>query len=316
MKQIINLLIIILLISVLPNCNKPNSNNGLSGTISISGAWALYPIVIKWSEEFSKIHPNVSFDIAAGGAGKGMADVLSGAVDIGNVSREIYNEEIERGAWFIPVTKDAVVPTFNTNNPYKKDIMSKGFSRTELIDIWIKGDLNKWNLSKDNDDKNIIHVYTRSDACGAAKTWALYLESEQEDMLGVGVYGDPGVAEAVKNDVSGIGYNNINYAYDSKSGKQIDGICVLPIDLNNDNVIDEDENFYQTREELIQAIKNNIYPSTPSRELYLVTKGKPEREIVVEFLKWVLREGQQYVDESGYIRLSEESLNISLISIQ
>ncbi len=44
-------------------------------------------------------NPGVTFDISAGGAGKGMTDVLSSAVDIGMVSREIRPEEQEQGAF-------------------------------------------------------------------------------------------------------------------------------------------------------------------------------------------------------------------------
>ena len=45
----------------------------LVGTIRVSGAWALYPMAVRWSEEFKKIHPKVRIDISAGGAGKGVA---------------------------------------------------------------------------------------------------------------------------------------------------------------------------------------------------------------------------------------------------
>ena len=69
------------------------SNGGvetkLKGTLSISGAFALYPLMTRWAEEFQKVHPDVQFDISAGGAGKGMTDAVSGAVDIGMVSREV-----------------------------------------------------------------------------------------------------------------------------------------------------------------------------------------------------------------------------------
>lgn len=48
---------------------------GLKGTITISGAWALYPMVVKWAEEFGKAYPGVKIDVAAGGAGKGIAEL-------------------------------------------------------------------------------------------------------------------------------------------------------------------------------------------------------------------------------------------------
>src|ERR1700749_3233090 len=59
------------------------------GTISISGAFALYPLTVKWAEEFKKTHPGIKIDISAGGAGKGITDVLSNVTDIGLVSRDL-----------------------------------------------------------------------------------------------------------------------------------------------------------------------------------------------------------------------------------
>ncbi len=59
------------------------------GSLSLSGAWALYPLAVRWQEEFQKSHPGTIVDVQAGGAGKGIADALTGIVDIGMVSREI-----------------------------------------------------------------------------------------------------------------------------------------------------------------------------------------------------------------------------------
>lgn len=289
--------------------------NVLEGTITLSGAWALYPMSVKWAEEFQKIHPKVRIDVAAGGAGKGMADALAGVVDIGMVSRDIYPEEVEKGAWWVSVTKDAVVPTVNEKNPVLKEILSGGLGRKAFIGIWITGEIKSWGAAAGRDLSHPINVYTRSDACGAAKTWAKYLGNNQEDLLGVGVYGDPGLAEAVKKDSAGIGFNNINYAYDTGTKKQIDGIRVLPVDLNDNGKIDEDEDFYGSRDEIVKAIAEGKYPSPPARDLYFVSRGKPGRKVVTGFIQWVLTDGQKYVHESGYIDLTEEKIQEALRKI-
>jgi ABC-type phosphate transport system substrate-binding protein len=151
-----------------------------------------------------------------------------------------------------------------------------------------------------------VHVYTRSDACGAAETWARYLgDYHQEDLEGTAVYGDPGLAEAVRRDNLGIGYNNLNYAYDMGTGEQIAGLRIVPIDLNENGRIDADEDFYAAKPDLVQAIATGRYPSPPARELNLVSKGK-FTGTTREFVSWILTDGQAYVDEVGYIALSEE----------
>jgi phosphate transport system substrate-binding protein len=113
----------------------------LQGTITISGAWALYPLMVRWGEEFQKLHPDVRFDISAGGAGKGMADALANAVDIGMVSREIYAEEVEKGAFWVSVTKDAVFPTVSEGNPVWEDLRQQGIDQETFIGIYITGEI-------------------------------------------------------------------------------------------------------------------------------------------------------------------------------
>ncbi len=86
-------------------------------------------MTVKWSEEFRKINPDVRIDISAGGAGKGIADALGGMVEIGMVSREIYPEEINKGAFPIAVTKDAVVAVISESNPALNEILSQGIKK-------------------------------------------------------------------------------------------------------------------------------------------------------------------------------------------
>ncbi len=288
--------------------NKTIAQKNLEGEISISGAFALYPMTVKWADEFRKLHPDVRIDISAGGAGKGISDALSEMVDIGMVSREIYPEELSKGAFTISVTKDAVVPIISNSNPLLNSVLIIGIKKSVANDIWITGKLKTWAQAFGLKSTLPLHIYSRSDACGAAEMWAKYLGKKQEDLNGIGVFGDPGLAQAVKRDALGIGFNNIGYAYDAKTKKQITGIRVLPIDLNNNGKIDSDESFYESLNDLMNAIATNKYPTPPARELYFVSKGKPKNKAVTEFIKWILTDGQKFVNEAGYITLPKETL--------
>jgi phosphate transport system substrate-binding protein len=147
--------------------------------------------------------------------------------------------------------------------------------------------------------------------------WAKFFGKKQEDLLGVGVFGDPGLAQAVKKDPLGIGFNNIGYAYDAKTKKPVSGLRVLPIDLNNNGKIDPDENFYNSMNDIIAAIASGKYPSPPARELYFVTKGNPAKnKLLTEFIKWVLTDGQKFVYDAGYIVLPKEKLLLEQKKLQ
>lgn len=314
MKNIFKSITLLSLSWLVLSSNTPKSlpAEDLEGTISISGAFALYPMAVKWGEEFKKIHPKVRFDISAGGAGKGITDALAQLVDIGAVSRDIYPEEVKKGAFAIAVTKDAVIPTISASNPNAQEILSRGINRDEFYNIFATGAYKNWKQIKGLSKAAPIHVYTRSDAAGAAETWAKYFGKKQEDLLGVGVYGDPGLLQAVKKDPLAIGFNNISYAYDTKTKQPIAGVKVVPIDLNKNGKVDPEENFYNNLDQITDAIAAGKYPSPPARELLFVTHGKPQKKVVAEFIKWVLTEGQKYVDEAGYIKLSQDKLQAQL----
>ena len=117
-------------------------------SLSLSGAWALYPLAVRWQEEFLKSHPGVNVDVQAGGAGKGIVDALAGVVDIGMVSREILPAEVEKGAVALAVAKDAVVATVYRKNPFLADILRRGLRREEFLGMWIKKSIRTWEDRK------------------------------------------------------------------------------------------------------------------------------------------------------------------------
>jgi phosphate transport system substrate-binding protein len=289
----------------------------LSGTIRISGAWALYPMVVKWAEEFQKVNPGVRIDVSAGGAGKGAADALGGLADIGMVSRAIHPDEEQRGGWWVPVVKDAVFPTINEKNPVAQLLVARGVKREAFAGIWLTGEVTNWGQVAGSNASEAIHVFTRSDACGAADTWAKYLgkDAKQEDLKGTGVYGDPGLAESVRKDPLAIGYNNLNYAYDTATGRPVAGIRVVPIDVNANGKLDPQESFYGSKQEVLGAILDGRYPSPPARDLNFLCKGKPQG-VTAAFVKWVLTEGQQYAEPAGYVALPQEKAQAALRKLE
>lgn len=283
--------------------------NDLKGKITISGAFALYPLTVRWAEEFQKLHPHVTVNVSAGGAGKGMADALSKMVDLGMYSREVSPEEKAKGAWFVAVAKDAVLPTVSSANPVLKEIKMKGLTRQIFAGIFVEGTVKTWGQATACGNREEVQVFTRSDACGAAEMWAKYLGvHKQEDLLGLGMNGDPGIADAVRKNPNSIGYNNLNFVYDIETKKPYAGLEVVPIDLNGNGIVDPDERFYGSITDVMKAIQSGKYPSPPARELYFVSGGKPNSKVVLAFLQWVTGDGQRYLTEAGYVSVSPKRL--------
>lgn len=300
-------LVLLAAIPILAGCGQQSQSQE---TITVSGAFALYPLMIRWAEDYQAEYLDIRIDVSAGGAGKGMADALSGAVDIGMISRGIKPEEEAQGAYAIAVTRDAVFPVVNAGNPILSDLLRTGISQATFEKIYVTGEVTTWGQvigKPEVTDK--INIYTRSDSCGASEMWAKYLgDKAQEDLKGIGVSGDPGLLEAVAKDPLGIGYNNLNYAFDTVTGMPVTGVVIVPLDVNGNGQVDEAERL-DSKEMAIQAVDSGEYPSPPARPLYLVTKDEPSGA-TLDFIRWILGDGQQVVSEVGYIRLTSEQLEI------
>ena len=267
----------------------------MDGTLTLSGAWAIYPTAVAWADAFQKGHPGVRVDVSAGGAGKGAADAISGLVDIGMVSREPDPAEIQRGIVPVLVLHDAVFAVMSDKNPFLADLHRRGVKRQTLIDLYITGSAISWDSLAGRTTNRSVHLFTRSDSCGAAASWAAYLGKKQEDLRGVGIFGDPGILEAVKRDPVGIGFSNFSYVFD-REGRILPGLALVPIDADGSGVADPDEVF-AGRAAAAKAIESKAYPV--SRNNYFFTKGKPQG-LAKAFIEFALSdEGTRVVEAVG-----------------
>ena len=302
--------------AVLPTVAPPA--HPLSGTINISGAFALYPMMQVWSAEFTKLNPGVQFNVQGGGAGKGMTDALAGAGDIGMVSRSIQPAEEAKGAYWVSVAKDAVFPVVSAQNPVMADLMAKGISQAMFKKIFITGEVTTWGqVIGKTSDTDAIHVYTRSDSAGAADMWAQFCGGKvQADLLktAIGVNGEPALVDTVSKDPLGIAYSNLNSVFDVTSGNIVTGAAVPPIDMAGTGQITPDE-VYKTTADAVKAVADGKYPSPPARFENLVTKGKPTG-VVQAFILWILTDGQKDLNQAGYVPLTADQLAAALAKVK
>jgi phosphate transport system substrate-binding protein len=270
-----------------------------------------------WVKEYQKIHPEIRIDVSGGGAGKGMTEALAGVADIGMYSKDVTSNDIANGVFWISVASDAVIATMNSQNPVKDLIVAQGVTKAHLRDVFINVYENRtfktWGelVGNPNASTQRIWVFTRQDSCGAAEMWAKYLGRYLQDNLTAAADAaqieDAGVRTAVQGNSYSIGYNNINTVYDIQTKLPYPGIVPIPLDLNENGILDENESFYDNSTEIVNAIRNHIYPWPPARNLHLVTKGG-FTGIAKEFIEWILTEGQQFIEISGYLKLPEQTL--------
>lgn len=305
MQKNIKVLIMVILVSMVGFVSLTGCTSQKENTIKVSGAYSLYPMMVIWAQEYHALHPDINIDVSSGGAGKGMADALSGSVDLGMVSRDVTTAEADQGIIAVAVVEDAVLATINTANPVYNTIMEHGLTREQLQNIFINFSIPTWGeLVGDANNTDAIKVYSRSDPCGAAEAWTKYLGNYTQDDIPTieeitKVKGDDSMSKSIASDPLGIGYSNVNYIYSNSTKTPKEGIAVVPLDLNENGTIDPEEDFYTSRDDVVNAEVDDSLPSPPSRLVFLVTLNN-FTGITKDFVEWILTDGQQYVFENGY----------------
>jgi len=284
----------------------------LSGNFAISGAYALYPLVRKWADDFMKIHPAVTITVAEGGTGQGIDDLISKKIQIAMISRSLTDEDVAEGVWSIPVAKDGVAAITNQKNQYLKRLLDRGLSPDEFLRIFTGIKPVKWGELLDTNGKEKVQVFIREDASGAADVFAHFLNKESTDLKGTKVTGDEEIIKSIQDNPLGIGFCNFSSAFDAATGERRKDIQVIPADLDYDNKIDTKEIPFSNLDKAHRGLWLGLYPKSLCRQLLIGTLGKPASPAVVEFLKYILTEGQKDVKILGLCELNDVYIEYSL----
>jgi phosphate transport system substrate-binding protein len=323
MKTTFSILTIILSLMLLgcKNTNRPGENTGekeqevTSGKIIISGAYALSPLVEAWCTEFQKLYPDIQFEVLKTGTGQGLKDIMEGKATLAMLSRELTPDESNDSIWQAPVAHGGVVPVFNPENPFFKTLMANGLNTAQLQEIFTAENPVKWSdYVKNATDKNMA-VYTRSDESGAADVFARFLNCSRGDLRGTPLEGDENMVKNIQQNNYSIGFCNLNYAFDLENGKKVDRIQILPLDLNFNGKID----FKEKMADSLYIFQRNIwalkFPRNLCRTLYVVSPNLPEDENKL-FLKWILTEGQDYIEKFGFCELNSFEITYKLKTLE
>jgi phosphate transport system substrate-binding protein len=285
------------------------------GPIRITGAFALYPLMSTWVKEYEKTHPGVTFELTAIGSGGGVDEVLAGRCDLAMVSAEVPEDQ-DTLLWVFPVANLGVVPVISAKNPYRVQVMRSGIRRDELMALFSNQHPKTWGDLYGKPGKDPVHVYVRSDKSGATDVLARYLVLQRAEIYGDGKPGEDSLVASVIQDPLSLGYCNLIYAIDPRTMTFREGFIVLPLDFNENGVIEHRENFYDSVVHLERAMWTGRYPYSLIRHLCLASKGFPKTREIVQFLEYCLTDGQKLVCEAGYVDLHRTEIQSRLKVLQ
>lgn len=273
--------------------------SGVSGNFSSVGSDTLANLMTLWAEEFKRFYPNVNIQIQAAGSSTAPPALTEGTSNMGPMSREMKDNEIEAfenkygyKPTAIPVAIDALAVFVHKDNPIEGMTMAQVdavFSSTlkcgydEVIDTWGQlGMAGAW-------ERRDLQLFGRNSVSG---TYGYF----KETALCTGDFknsvneqpGSASVVQSVSTSINGIGYSGLGYTTSS--------VRSLPL------AKEEGGEFFAASPE--NAIAGD-YPLARFLFVYVNKEpNKPMAPLEQEFVKLMLsKAGQEVVLKDGYIPL-------------
>jgi phosphate transport system substrate-binding protein len=310
-------------------------------TLNGAGATFPYPIYSKWFSEYNKLHPDVQINYQSIGSGGGINQLKAGTVDFGASDMPLKDEQVKQiPVPFVqlPTVLGSVVPSYNV-----KGVTGElKFTPEALAGIFL-GKISKWNdpaIAKANPDVKLpdtgIVVIHRSDGSGTTFVWTDYLSKVSPDWksgvgsntsvswpVGLGGKGNEGVTGLVRQTDGSIGYVELIYALQNKVPfgvvKNAAG-NYIKASLESTTAAATAAKFTpgDFRVSITNAPGKEAYPIASFTYLLVPTHWKDagKGKITVDFLNWMLKDGQGMVENLNYAKLPKNLVEMEQATIQ
>ena len=88
-----------------------------SAKLTITGSSTVAPLSAEIGKRFESRHSGVQIDVQTGGSSRGVTDAQQGLADIGDVSRDLSEEETASGLVATAIARDGICVILNSANP-------------------------------------------------------------------------------------------------------------------------------------------------------------------------------------------------------
>jgi phosphate transport system substrate-binding protein len=299
-------------------------------TLNGAGATFPYPIYSKWFSEYNKLHSDVRINYQSIGSGGGINQLKAGTVDFGASDMPLDDakaKQIPVSFVQLPTVIGSVVPSYHISglNAELK------FTPQVLAGIYL-GSITNWNdkaIAAANPgvslpDRAIVVIH-RSDGSGTTFVWTDYLSKVSSEWkskvgsntsvnwpVGLGGKGNEGVAGLVRQMDGAVGYIELIYALQNNipfGSVQNSSGNFVKASLQSTTTAAASAKFKagDFRVSITNPPAKDAYPISSFTYLLVPTQWKDgnKGKIMVDFLNWMLDNGQQMVEQLYYAALPQ-----------
>jgi ABC-type phosphate transport system substrate-binding protein len=296
MKQL-NSIILLSIVSVLPVWVSAQK-------IFMGNAGFVLPVVEKWVSEYKKENPLTTIRVETG---NNTTDVS----DIRVIAHYVQEGELHGEQTVSYLGRYALVSVTHLNNPLLQEIKSKGIAKKDLknliFDKTPEEEYSGYEEYEEEKEKYSATVYARDSKACTAIALAGYFGQTPAQIKGKKVFGDDiFLLNAIKKDITGVTFNSLNYVFDLQTRQLKQGIALLPLKLKSSQ---KEALNSQNIDAAIALLETTSVESIPVERFgFVIPAASAKNKEIVDFISWVLHEGQKYNHELGFLKLDEQTL--------
>ncbi|MBU1157715.1 MAG: phosphate ABC transporter substrate-binding protein PstS [Candidatus Thermoplasmatota archaeon] len=338
MKLVIAGAIVALLIGVVFALQVLNSHGDENVTLSGAGATFPFPLISKWVQVYEN-DTSVRVSYEGVGSSGGISRIVDDLVDFAGTDVPLATDKDDLGLLHIPETLGAVVCAYNVPE------LGNGLNLTgDVIAGIFMLDITNWNdpeIASINPGLTLpdepITVVRRADGSGTTFIWSSYLSKVNGtwmELYGasktidwptetIGGTGNGGVAGLMSTTPYSIGYLELSYAVENEIDcaaiQNLEGLFVLPSTESTVAAATASAAILPAGDEswngveILNAHGDNSYPIA-SFTYILVYKEQADNQkgkALVDFLWWMVHDGQAYSDNLYYAPLPSEVVELN-----
>ena len=254
----------------------------------------LMELTTHWAAAYEQAHPGQNIEVTQ----------LIGEPQMDE--RQLYfltrpDQTVMERAWEMVVGHDLVVPVIHSQNPFMKQLSRQGLSAEDFSKLVAQG--ADWSSVIDDAPQEAFSFFVTSDKVVQSKIRE-YTGASPETLPAVETVSPKELISSVKNNKYAIGFCKLVDVLGEGENAFSEQIAILPIDKNNNNRIDGFENIFSDPEKLTRGAWIGKYPRELCCDIYAVSSLQPDNEMAVNFLTWIINDGQNEIGTIGYSNLS------------
>ena len=280
------------------NASQADSPTSLvdEDVLQIVSSSDLSELTFHWVTEFNKLHPELKITTSLKGD--------NSPVEPGNIYllSSFHLASLPNEAnWKMVVAHDLIVPICNADNPLLGEMCNQGISPENFKAILTENP--EWSKLAEGFRSQPIHTFIPNDE-QVVSTLASFTSVDESAIRANRVSSAKEMIAAIQDDQYAIGFCKLVDVLKSGTNVLSDQISIIPIDKNRNGRLDSFENIYNDPNQLIRGAWLGKYPHELRGDTYAMASSEPSGQAALAFLSWLNKEGQNHLENSGFVVLS------------